>query len=216
MPGNETVDIHDVAKNYNLSTEVVRKYKLLGVLKPCQRVGGKDFFDKEEMFIRKDLIQSFEQRGLSLNEIKDEIVELEIKDDFQETIDSNRAAKKILIVEDNEDVMDVVKSFLRAHYNEDELTIVDVKSGYLAMEIAEKIKPDLILLDIVLPDISGIEVYNHLESHASTSHTKFIILSGKVGFEPSKAIFLKKPVNVDEFIPIVKRLLQIETTLPVE
>lgn len=135
---------------------------------------------------------------------------LESQQYFEEDLDGNHDAKKILFIEDNEDVTNLLQDFLKKHFNEDELKIFDEKSGHAGIETAAAIKPDLIILDIVLPDISGIEVYNRLENHPSTSHTNFIIISGKAEYEPDRAIFLQKPFKIDEFITIVKRLLKIQ------
>ena len=136
---------------------------------------------------------------------------LESQQNFKGSPDSNHDAEKILFIEDNEDVTTLLQSFLKEYFNEDELNIFDEKSGHAGIETAATIKPDLIILDIVLPDISGIEVYNRLENHPNTSHTKFIIISGKAEYEPDRAIFLQKPFKMDEFVAIVKRLLKIKT-----
>ena len=144
-------------------------------------------------------------------EIKVKPVGLESQQNFKENLDANHDAKKILFIEDNEEVTTLLQDFLKTHFNADELKIFDEKSGHAGIETAAAIKPDLIILDIVLDDISGIEVYNRLENHPSTSHTNFIIISGKAEYEPAKAIFLQKPFKIDEFITIVKRLLKIKT-----
>ena len=134
---------------------------------------------------------------------------LESQQKFEEDINGSHDAKKILFIEDNEEVTTLLQDFLKTHFNADELKIFDEKSGHAGIETAATIKPDLIILDIVLPDISGIEVYNRLENHPSTSHANFIIISGKAEYEPARAIFLQKPFKIDEFITIVKRLIKL-------
>lgn len=216
MVNNEVIDIHDVAKIFNLSIDAIRKYKMLGLFEPCKRVGRKDFYDKYEILRRKDLIKSYQKQRMPLSEIRDKIIELKLKQGLIENLDSSYDVKKVLIIEDEDMIIEILKKMLKKHFNEDVLKIYDAKSGYSGIENAEIIRPDLIILDYGLPDIFGDEVYERLKRNPNTSNTKFIILSGKREYEPLGAKFLQKPISMKEFIEAVKNLLQIKTNLLIE
>jgi len=216
MINREMIDIQGVAKIFNLSIDAIRKYKMLGLFEPCKRDGRKDFYDKREILRRKNLIKSYQKQRMSLSEIRDKIVELKLKQNLKEDIESSHDAKKVLIIEDNEMVMEILKKMLKNHFNEDVLKIYDARSGYSGIENAEIIRPDLIILDYGLPDIFGDEVYERLKRNPNTSNIKFIILSGKREYEPPGAKFLQKPISMEKFIETVKKLLQIKTNSLIE
>lgn len=67
--------------------------------------------------------------------------------------------KKILLVDDEEDILILLETVLR---KEDFQNIYKATTGYEALEIAKKVVPDLIVLDIMLPDIDGFEVCRRL------------------------------------------------------
>ena len=74
-----------------------------------------------------------------------------------ETIDLKE--KKILLVDDEADILHLLEAVLR---KENFTKIYKAQNGYEAMEMAQKIKPDIIVLDIMLPDIDGFEVCKRL------------------------------------------------------
>ena len=71
-----------------------------------------------------------------------------------------RAARKVLIVEDNELNMKLLNDLLEAHG----YTILQAKDGLEALRIARLHRPDLILMDIQLPEVSGLEITKRLKA----------------------------------------------------
>jgi CheY-like chemotaxis protein len=65
----------------------------------------------------------------------------------------------------------------------------------------------MIVLDVALPELSGITVYERLKKHPRLSHSKFIVISANVEFKPQEEVFLKKPLKMSLFIEIVKELI---------
>ncbi|MQY60562.1 response regulator [bacterium] len=84
--------------------------------------------------------------------------------------------KKILIIDDEEDFCYFVKKNLEAISNFEIITATKGKKG---LQIARKRKPDLILLDIMMPGIDGLEVLKRLKKSENTQNIPVIMLTAK-------------------------------------
>ena len=84
--------------------------------------------------------------------------------------------KKILIIDDEEDFCYFVKKNLEAISNFEITTATKGKKG---IQIARKKKPDLILLDIMMPGIDGLEVLKRLKKNENTQNIPVIMLTAK-------------------------------------
>ncbi len=82
---------------------------------------------------------------------------------------------KVLYIEDNEANLQLVEIILARR---SELIMLKAITGYEGIEIAEKEKPNVILLDLSLPDINGRDVLKILKGGAETSNIPVIALSG--------------------------------------
>jgi DNA-binding response OmpR family regulator len=85
---------------------------------------------------------------IELVDNKKEILSPSIGIDLDETLSRN---KKVLIVDDDSDTIELVKRILRLS----DFDVASAKSGYEAFSITEKIQPDIILLDLMMPEIDG-------------------------------------------------------------
>jgi two-component system alkaline phosphatase synthesis response regulator PhoP len=83
--------------------------------------------------------------------------------------------KKILVVDDELNIIKSLSDLLAASGYE-VITAMDGKAG---IELAEKAKPDLILLDIMMPKISGLELLKKMKSKEKHAHVPIIIVSAK-------------------------------------
>ncbi len=118
--------------------------------------------------------------------------------------------KKILIVEDNSQNMKVELMALRPHG----YTLLQATDGEEALEIAVNNKPDLIIMDIQLPEISGLEVTRRLRQMPTFSHTPIIALTAyamkgdreKV-IEAGCDAYLSKPISTRELPKVVAEML---------
>lgn len=203
----ELIDIHDVTRIFNLSIEAIRKYKALGLIEPCQRVGRKDLYNEQDIIRIRNLIKSYKQEGKSLKEVVEEIKALREQQNFEEQLGLITDAKKILIIEDEDCLIDILKEFLRTRFSENEVRIYHAKDGLTGIERARRIKPDLIILDLVLPDITGIKVHEKLMKKPSTRHSKFLISSGNIKYIPENAEYIGKPIEPNEFLHKVETLI---------
>ncbi len=89
------------------------------------------------------------------------------------TPDANTKAKKILLVEDDDTLANVYKTRLHA----EGFDLKRVPNGEEALAAALEYKPDLILLDIMMPKVSGFDVLDILRNTPETTNTKVIMLT---------------------------------------
>ena len=83
--------------------------------------------------------------------------------------------KTIVVVEDDEDFLALVKMMLA----DDQTEIASALEGREGLELIRQRQPDLVILDLVLPDISGWEVFLQMRADAATTETPVIILTNQ-------------------------------------
>ena len=119
--------------------------------------------------------------------------------------------KKILIVDDEADILTLLE------YNLDKagFEVVSAQDGPEAIELTKKKRPDLIILDIMLPSMEGTEVCKIIKKDEATSHIPVIMLTAKgeevdriVGFELGAEDYITKPFSPRELILRVKAVLK--------
>lgn len=115
----------------------------------------------------------------------------------------NPSEYKILIVDD---VMSNVL-LLKVLLTNEKFAIATASNGRQALEQVEKENPDLVLLDVIMPDMSGFEVAQHLKSNPNTADIPIIFLTALnstadivKGFQVGANDFISKPFNKEELI----------------
>jgi len=149
------IDTTEVTKLLNFSLGSLRKYKTLGLIKASTTIWGKDLFDKEDLLIRKKIIESCQKSGMGLDEIVKYIKAYEKDNNIQFDFNDITIAKKLLIIEDDESVCEFLKAYLKRIFLENELIIFHATDGKSGVQIARRISPDLIVLDMVLDSKNG-------------------------------------------------------------
>ena len=119
-------------------------------------------------------------------------------------------SQKILIVEDNPQSMGVILMTLRGQG----YTLLEAVDGDEALKVADREKPDLILTDIQLPRIDGLEVTRRLRQMPALSHIPIIALTAyAMKGDEEKAIeagcdaYLAKPFHIHELRSVVAEML---------
>ncbi|MCK5373736.1 MAG: response regulator [Alphaproteobacteria bacterium] len=118
--------------------------------------------------------------------------------------------KKVLIVEDNELNMKLFHDLLEAHGIE----TVQTREGKLAFDMALEHNPDLVIMDIQLPEISGLEVTRQLKEHPELKSIPVIAVTAFAMKGDEQKIreggcedYISKPISVVRFIDVVKKHL---------
>ncbi|WP_342362277.1 response regulator [Terrarubrum flagellatum] len=119
-------------------------------------------------------------------------------------------AKTVLIVEDNELNMKLFNDLLEAHGYQ----TLKTANGVEAVEIARSKKPDLILMDIQLPEVSGLEVTRWLKADEELKKIPVIAITAFAMKGDEERIreggceaYLSKPISVVKFVEVVRNFL---------
>lgn len=127
-----------------------------------------------------------------------------------EKLDLTALAKTVLIVEDNELNMKLFHDLLEAHGYE----TLQARTGPEALALAEEHRPDLILMDIQLPEISGLQVTQQIKKSETLSTIPVIAVTAFAMKGDEERIraggcedYIAKPISVVEFLEKVKRYL---------
>ena len=119
----------------------------------------------------------------------------------------------ILVVDDNEQNLELLQAYL-----EDlQCRTIPAKDGVEALEIIKKSKPDLVLLDVMMPKMSGFEVCRRIKNNPQTADLPVIMVTAlnelgdiERAIESGTDDFLSKPVNKLELITRVKTMLKLK------
>ena len=134
----------------------------------------------------------------------------------------NREKSTVLVVDDATENIDVIVGLLKEQYK-----VKAAVNGMKALKIIEKNPPDLILLDIMMPEMDGYEVIQALKAHPATRDIPVIFLTGKTeasdetkGFELGAVDYISKPFNpavvkarVDTQMELIQRRKETERLL---
>jgi excisionase family DNA binding protein len=130
-----------------------------------------------------------------------------------DALDSGK--RKILVVDDDEALVELIVDALNADGRFD---VRMVNNGFGAGMLIKEFRPDLVVLDVMLPDINGKEVCNLVRSDATMDDVRIICISGMVEQEKIQELrdagadeFMKKPFDVDQLVARVCQLLDVES-----
>lgn len=117
---------------------------------------------------------------------------------------------KILIVEDNAMNMRLFSDLLKSK----KYTVIECIHGNQALAIVQKEKPDLVLMDIQMPEISGLEVTRQIRETPDIARTKIIAVSafamegdGQRMIEAGCDDYISKPISIVPFFTTVEKYL---------
>ncbi len=120
--------------------------------------------------------------------------------------------KTVLVVDDDLAIRELLSDALaEAGYR-----VLAVGSGRRAFEIAKQERPDLVLADLMLPDLSGRELIRRIKGNEDVSSTPVIAMSAALPSDAPGAAFLAKPFDVEEIIQLVQLTLTAQAALAAE
>ena len=118
-------------------------------------------------------------------------------------------SKKILIVEDDFDTRYVLSLILK----DEGYQVVTAADGECALAVAMEQKPDLIITDINMPRVNGIELTRNIRLKQETSSMPIIAITAygpatmRTALDAGASACARKPIVPNDFLPIIKRLL---------
>lgn len=131
-------------------------------------------------------------------------------EDVTDMEDETPVAKRVLVVEDNELNLKLFCDLLRAH----QFATEPVRDGREALERARAFAPDLIVMDIQLPHVSGLELIEQIKRDPTLRATPIMAVTAYAGREDEERIraagadaYVSKPISVVRFVDEVTGLL---------
>lgn len=124
--------------------------------------------------------------------------------------DSNGSRPRLLIVEDNADIRAYLREHLEADYH-----IAEAADGHEGWELAQADPPDLVLADISMPRLDGIELCRRLKTNVNTSHVPVVLLTARTslifkidGLETGADDYITKPFNLRLLSMRIRNLIE--------
>ncbi len=188
----DTLTVFTASKYCNVSSKTIINWVESGHIKAYKTVGG-------HRRIKKSDLEVF---------MRDQGIPIPVEED-----EGNR--KKILVVDDD---MIIVESIVQA-LEEDEFNyeVISASDGFEAGLQVNHFNPDLMILDIMMPDIKGYEVCKKIKTNDKTKHTKIIVLSAYLDDEKFKQmkengadICFSKPLPLPQLKEEVAKLLDLK------
>lgn len=137
-------------------------------------------------------------------------IKKKLNEDDAESLDLE--GRKVLIVEDNEDLRFILIKLV----DEPGIIFFEAENGNDALEILEKVTPDLILLDVHMPGMGGLELCEILKKQGKLNRSKVIFITGEQSFDDrikglklGAVDFITKPFHQEELINKIRNYLQI-------
>ncbi len=131
-----------------------------------------------------------------------------IEEDIELPHDINK--KSILLVEDNKQLRKFIKNLLKEDYN-----VLEAENGEIALKRLKKETIDLVISDIIMPKMTGIELCTAIKGSLTTSHIPIMLLTSRSsliykidGLEHGADDYISKPFNLNEFKLRIRNLIQ--------
>lgn len=120
-------------------------------------------------------------------------------------------SKSVLIIDDEQDI----RVLLKYNLEKEGFTVADAENGQIGIELALKFKPDLILLDVMMPDMDGIETCEKIKTHDSLRNTMICFLTARgedysqiAGFDAGADDYITKPIKPKLLVSRIHALLR--------
>jgi len=148
---------------------------------------------------------------------RDEILEaMSNPDDNPDVDEENRERDIVLVVEDSPDMRGFIKSLLTG----EGFHVAEAADGRQGLALARDIIPDIIISDIVMPEVSGYQLCKELKNDIKTSHVPIILLSVKFseeeivsGLEAGADDYITKPFRMEILLSRIKNLIKMRRRL---
>lgn len=204
MPGIDGFELLEILRNAEPTAHI-----------PVLILTAKHITKDELSFLRRNNVHQLIQKG-DVNRI--ELQNAIAKMLFPETVEEKKPQRKsqsiegkpvVLVVEDNPDNMITVKALLVGQY-----TVIEAVNGSEGIEMAKRYVPDLVLMDIALPGIDGIEAFQAIRALPRLQHIPIIALTASAMTHDRETIlshgfdaFIAKPIIEKQFFEMISEVL---------
>lgn len=134
----------------------------------------------------------------------------EVSDDEETTVSIESEKKKILLVEDNDEFRFYMKNELSLYY-----AIYEAANGKIGEQQALEKDPDIIITDLMMPEMDGLELCNRIKNNINTSHIPVILLTAnnnieneKRGYREKADAYISKPFYWDILLSRIQNLIE--------
>lgn len=141
--------------------------------------------------------------------ITPEVVNMELEDIAVPPAEIDRDRTTVLVIDDNPDIRNLIASILDSHY-----AVITASNGIKGLKMAAKYVPDLIICDVMMPLMDGMECCRRLKSEQPTSHIPVLMLTACSmdeqriqGYECGADAYLSKPFNAGVLLARCKSLI---------
>ena len=156
------------------------------------------------------MIQNLNPKNHEKLEYSESLESFEDSEIERESNNGKDSLPHVLIVEDHTDIREFIAENLK-----DSFFVEQAANGLTGLELAIKFIPDLVITDIVMPKMDGIELCEKLKTDEKTSHIPVVLLTGKSGIddrlkglETGADAYLTKPFNIRELRLQVTKLIE--------
>ncbi len=118
-------------------------------------------------------------------------------------------SRKVLVVDDDEHIQRSLEQYLQL----EEFEVRTASGGAEALGIIEEFKPDLVLLDVMMPEMDGFEVLENLRRKPETEKLPVIMLTARdqhgdvlKGYQMGVSSYMVKPFNLDELVEVINQV----------
>ncbi len=125
--------------------------------------------------------------------------------------ETDQSQLKVLVVDDEDNIVELIR--LGLHYEGFQVEVAS--NGEQGLTLAQRMSPDLVILDVMMPDLDGLEVCRRLRSNPTTQDIPVLMLTAKddvsdriVGLQTGADDYLTKPFNFYELLERIKAILR--------
>ena len=144
----------------------------------------------------------------NVSDENEEISELALQDSIELT--EQESGVTILVAEDNSELRVFIKECLTEQY-----TVLEAENGVQALTVLEKNSVDIIISDILMPEMSGLELCDKVKSNTAYSHLPLILLSAKTdtitkinGLKKGADVYIDKPFSIEQLKAQITSILE--------
>ncbi len=202
----DLLKISEMAQKADVLVSTIRYYTDIGLLKAAMTTeGGHRLYEEAPTMDRLNKIKKMVSKGMTLPEI-------------QSQIEQEVSTKKILVVDDEPEIVDFIKDLLADTVPHQFET---ASEGFSAGHLVHTFAPDLVILDLLLPGVDGFQVCRMIREDAETKNTKILAVTGYDSAEIRNKIiesgaddYLGKPLDYNQTIEKICKLLGVKANKP--